>query len=151
VVHQVKVRRGGPERLLPREVCLEGAQDLGVTGAVTGSLRHPVVELRNPASRPVTILEDPLEPLAQARPVIIRTTPRIPLSIPAEGSRRLTLDVRASRCVDSVEVQGAAHLGLIALSNIPGSGQGSSLDTQRQPVDVDLSAVVGAAVQRACR
>jgi hypothetical protein len=150
VVHQVAVRRGGPERLLPRQVCLEGTEDLGVTGTVEGTLRHPMVQLRNPASRPVTILEDPLVPLAQARPVIIRTTPRLPLSIAAGGTRWLTLEVRASGCTNLVEAQAAAHLGLIALSNVPGSGQGSSLDTQRQPVDVDLSAVVGAAVQRAC-
>jgi hypothetical protein len=150
VVHDVQVRRGGPDRLLPRQVCLEGVQDFGVTASVNGSLRRPVVELRNPAPRPVTMLIDPSLPLSQSRPVTIRTTPRLPLSIPAGSSQRLTLDIRATGCADTTEAQEAARLGLIALSNIPGSGQGSSLDTQRQPVDIDLSTAVGAAVQRAC-
>jgi hypothetical protein len=151
VVHQVRVRRGGSDRLVPAEVCLEGVDELGVSATVAGSLRRPVLELRNPLTRPVTILFDPMQPPPQAQQLSIDMAPRLPARIPPGETRRLALDVQTPSCSgDATVPQGAGKINLVALSEVPGAGQGSSLDTERQPLQVDLSTLVGAALQRAC-
>lgn len=151
VVHQLPVRRGGPDRLIPRVVCEQTSEDLSVMAELTGSLQRPVIELRNPLPRPATILPDPAQPIGASRAITITTRPLLPLDLPSGAVRRVALEVRARACLrDSVDIQTAGHTNLVALSEVPGSGQGSSLDTLRQPIPLDLSAVVGAAVQRAC-
>jgi len=149
VVHQVPVRRGGVEGLVPQQACQEG-QDLGVTVRLAGSLDRPVIELRNPSSGPVIVTVDPLVPLGQARPVLVSTTPRLPVDVDP-GSRRLALSIRAPACIaDPAEVQAAGDLALVARS-LPSEASIGLPAPARQSLRLDVSALVGAAVQRACR
>jgi hypothetical protein len=151
VVHDVPVRRGGPERLVPRDVCLQDTEELGVTAELAGPLNRPVVELRNPSSGPVVVTVDPLVPADQPRPVLVTTTPGLPVDVDPGATRRLALSIRAPTCVaDAAQLQGAGQLALVARSVPVESSVGSSAP-ERQSLLVDVSTLVGAAVERACR
>src|SRR3954451_13218668 len=148
VVHRVPVRRGGAERLIPTQAC-EAGQDLGVTVRLAGALDRPVIELRNPSSGPVVVTVDPLVPLGQARPVLVSTTPKLPVDV-EPGSRRLALSIRAPACIaDPAQLQAAGDLALVARS-LPSEPSIGLTSPARQSLHVDMSALVGAAVQRAC-
>jgi hypothetical protein len=153
VVHDVAVRRGGPNRLVPEQLCDEATEDLGVTVAVRGSLDHPVVEVRNPTSTQIVLATDSLLPLSQARPVSVSTAPRLPVAVGPDATRRLALSIRTTSCIrDSAQLQAAGNLSLIAWV-VPATSGGSTVDTsfgRRQPLELDVSALVGAAAQRAC-
>lgn len=145
VVHQVPVRRGGPGQLVPSQVCDEARPDLGVTARLTGSLRDPVVELRNPSSGTVLVT---VETPGKGRPVQVSTTPPVPVDVEPDATLRVGLSVRAPTCVrDAAVVQAAGNLTLEARS-LPTMGAPAP---QSQSVRLDVSALVGAAMQRACR
>jgi hypothetical protein len=152
-VHPVTVLRGGPERLVPQQVCDEATEDLGVTVTLQGSLDHPVAEIRNPTSTQIVLATDSLLPLSQARPVSVSTTPRLPVAVAPNASRRLALSIRTWSCIkDGARLQAAGRLSLLAWV-VPASSGGSTVDTsfgRRQPLELDVSALVGAAAQRAC-
>jgi hypothetical protein len=164
VVHRVPVRRGGPERLVPREVCADAAGDLAVSAALAGSVGNPVVEVHNGTSRPIRISLDPTSPVARASgllPVTVSTAPALPTTVPAYSMSVIRLSVRARDChADVADLQAAAGtgvLGLIGRTMDDGSDADSdadpdtdSSDSMRLPLEVDLSALLGAALQRDC-
>ena len=156
-VHQVPVRRGGPQRLVPRQVCAEAAGDLAVSASLAGSLSQPAVELRNGTSGPVTVSLDPASPLgrtAPAPPVTVSTAPPLPITIPPYSLRLVRIDVRARDCTAGMaELEWSTGEGVLALvgrSGAPDPGGEPSTDAARLPLQVDLTALVGAAVQRRC-
>jgi len=157
VVHQVPVRRGGPQGLVPREVCAEAAGDLAVSADLAGSLRNPVLELRNGTSRPMTVSLDPTSPLVRASgllPVTVSTAPALPTTVGAYSTRLLRVTIRARDCAADVsDLQAAIGTGVLGLVGRSGSGADPdpSADPVRLPLQVDLSALLGAALQRDCR
>ena len=157
VVHQVTVRRGGPERLVPRQVCSDASEDLAVSADLAGPLNRPVIELRNGTSRPVTVSLDPTSPVARAGtllPVTVSTTPPLPATVGAYSMRTLRLNVRAHNCgADVADLQAAVGRGVLGLVGRTGgseTGAQPSDDAVRLPLEVDLSALLGAALQRDC-
>lgn len=157
VEHQVQVRRGGPDRLVPRQVCTEAAGDLAVSASLAGSLTNPVVELRNGTSGPVTVALDPASPLGRTSPsppVAVSTTPGLPITVPPYSLRLVRIDIRARDCTaDMAQLQwatGDGTLQLVGRSGAPEPAGDPPTDAARLPLQVDLTALVGAALQRRC-
>jgi hypothetical protein len=157
VVHQVPVRRGGPERLVPRELCAEAPGDLAVSAALSGSVGNPVLELRNGTSRRMTVAIDPTSPVARAAgmlPVSVSTEPALPTTVPAYSTAVIRVGVRARHCTaDLADLEAAAGsgvLGLIGRDADVEAHRTSAADAVRLELQVNLSALLGAALQRDC-
>jgi hypothetical protein len=151
-VHAVTVGRTGPDRLVPRELCAADQAFAGdVTASLGGTLTRPAVVLSNPHDRMATVYLDPGSPLTQvsSEVVSLRTTPRLPVDVPAHGTLRVGLAIEVGTCVRSLTALqasgGFGHMALVAQVGSPQSATGV-----RTSLDLDLMALIGAAAQRSC-
>jgi hypothetical protein len=113
---------------------------------LTGSLRDPVLELTNSTEQPLTISLDSGSPLTQASSeyLALTTRPALPLVIAPNSTRRLALQLAVQGChrdLGPLSDGGLGYLGLRIEGNPDGVVQ----------TGVDLSALVGAALERSCR
>jgi hypothetical protein len=113
---------------------------------LTGSLRSPSLQLSNTTDRPLTISLDSGSPLTQAASeyLAVTTLPALPLVMAPNSEQHLSLRLTVQGChrdLGPLQDGGSGYLGL----RIEGSPDG--------PVQtgVDVSALVGAALERSCR
>ena len=112
---------------------------------LTGSLSQPVLELSNSTDQPLTVTLDSGSPLTQAASqyLSVTTRPALPTTVAAGGTRRLALRLDVQGCHRDLGPLADGGLGYFGL-DVEG------LHEQNQ-VGVDLSALVGAALERSCR
>ncbi|MGN6613303.1 MAG: hypothetical protein ACTHLJ_16165 [Angustibacter sp.] len=147
-LHQLTVRDSDQGMLsqTPQAVCNQetGVEPMSVQ--LKGTLREPVLEITNGTGQPATVSLDSGSPLTQGASqfLAITTRPALPVTVAPGATRRLALRLDVNGC----------HRDLTPLAD--GSGQsyialrvdGAGGVTQ---MGVDLSTLVGAALERSCR
>ncbi len=116
-----------------------------IQAAVVGSIWRPLLRLTNDSDRTkVFVVRDDQEPVATVPGplVTITTLPAGPVDVPAGRSVDLRLQVSARECPR--ELSAIASFSSITVAEINRDGSSSSA------VGVDVGALVGAAVARAC-
>ncbi len=147
-VHRVDARDGDQGALAQsaQALCAQGDYVDPMPVQLTGSLSQPVLELSNTTDRPLTVSLDSGSPLTQAASeyLALTTHPALPLVVPPNASERLQVRIDVQGChrdLGPLADGGAGYLGL-RIEGVP--------DGMTQ-TGVDVSTLVGAALERSCR
>ncbi len=146
-LHQLTVRDTDQGMLTqtPQAICSQAANVEPISARLTGTLSQPVLELTNSTDTPVTVTLDSGSPLTQAASqyLAVTTRPGMPATVAAGATRRLAL---------RLDVQGCHHdLGPLADGRFSYFGLRVDGADAVSQVGVDVSALVGAALERSCR
>ncbi|GAB3693480.1 hypothetical protein [Angustibacter aerolatus] len=150
VVRPTAVRRGQTERLVPRDLCRADRPGREPTIDLRGSLDRPQLLISNPSDLAVTVFLDSSSPqtLASSEVVSFSTRPALPLRVGAHEDRQLAVTVKGGTCtrdLDSV-LQGGGGVLVLVVESAPRAGSTGL----RSSMGVDLTALVGAALERDC-
>lgn len=145
-LHEVNARDSDQGLLsqTPQALCAQSSQVEPMSVRLKGTLAQPVLELVNGTDQPATVSLDSGSPLTQAASqyLSVTTKPALPVTVPAGATRRLTLRLDVQGCHRDLGPIADGGLGYFGL-NIDGAQDISQLG-------VDVSALVGAALERSC-
>lgn len=116
-----------------------------VSVQLVGTLSRPVLQVTNASDRPVTVglaEGSALMPTASMH-LTLTPEPALPVTVPARGSRQVALRLQVRGC----------HRDLAALADGGAGYFGLQIQGPEElnQMGVDVSAIVGAALERACR
>ncbi|KQX61640.1 hypothetical protein [Angustibacter sp. Root456] len=146
-LHELTVRDSDQGMLsqTPQAICAQSSQVEPMSVQLIGTLAQPALELANSTEHPVTVSLDSGSPLTQAASqyLSVTTKPGLPVTVAAGATRRLTL---------RLDVQGCHRdLGRLTDGGMGYFGLNVESPNELSQVGVDVSALVGAALERSCR
>ncbi|MGN6302674.1 MAG: hypothetical protein ACTHN8_16450, partial [Angustibacter sp.] len=145
-LHQLAVRDTDQGMLsqVPQALCAQSEQAEPMSVRLKGSLSDPALELTNSTDKPVTVSLDSGSPLTQSASqyLAVTTRPGLPVTVAPGATRRLALRLDVNGCHRDLSPLADGGLGYFGL-RIDGAGDVSQMG-------VDLSALVGAALERSC-
>jgi hypothetical protein len=155
--HRLQVQDDGSGTVLPTpaDLCDQlDADQPAVDVELGGTLASPTLQLTNTTSRPMTVNWDyevgsgGFSP--DRRDVQLLSTPALPLTLQPHQQRRAALRVVVHGCGADKPIADYSSLGFMNLSVHVSDGIQSDADAQQPVSGVDLTAIVGAALQRSC-
>lgn len=148
-LHEVMVRDSDQGLLSqsPQSLCAQSAQSQmdPVSVRLIGTITQPLLELVNATDRRVTVSLDSGSPLTQdaSQYLAVTTRPGLPVTVAPGATRRLALRLDVQGCHRDLTPLADGGLGYFGL-RIDGAGDVSQMG-------IDVSALVGAALERSCR
>jgi hypothetical protein len=145
-LHQLTVRDTDQGLLsqTPQAICAQSSGVEPMSVQVKGTLDQPLLELTNSSEQPVTVSLDSGSPLTQmaSQYLSVTTKPALPVSVAAGATRRLSLRLDVEGC--------HRDLGRLADGGVGYFSLNLDSPNEMSQMGVDLSALVGAALERSC-
>lgn len=138
-------------RVTGRTLCVTGQQEELVSSRLIGTVDLPVLRLQNNTDLPVLVSLNSGSPLTQSSSAYLSLTtrPSLPVTVPAQQVRELALRIDVQGC--RRDLSALEGIGYLSLNTEPvGGGSVPTTGFPSHGGGVDVSPLIGAAVQRSC-